>query len=61
MRILPVNGAGVQITPYPFDVSPLKIALRVRTLRKRDFRSEEEYREAYFKAPSALLPFEIIR
>jgi hypothetical protein len=63
LRIVPVNGAGVQvrIAPYPFDASPLKIALRVRTLRKRDFRSEQECREAYFKAPRALLLFEITR
>jgi hypothetical protein len=59
--IVPISGTAVQITPYPFDVSPLKITLRARTLRKRDFRSEQECREAYFKAPRALLAFEITR
>jgi Protein of unknown function (DUF3891) len=61
LRIVPINEGAVQITPYPFDVSPLKIALRTRTLRKRDFRSEQECREAYFKAPRALLSFKITR
>jgi hypothetical protein len=61
LRITPIKETAVQIAPYPFDVSPLKISLRALTLRKRDFRSEEECREAYFKAPRVLLQFEITR
>jgi hypothetical protein len=44
-----------------FDSSPLKVTLRARNLRQRAFCSEEECREAYFKAPRALLQFEITR
>jgi hypothetical protein len=61
LRILPINQTAVHMSPYPFDSSPLKIGLRARTLRKRGFCSEEECREAYFKAPRTLLHFEITR
>jgi hypothetical protein len=61
LRIAPISETAVQIAPYPFDSSPLKISVRARTLRKRDFRSEEECREAYFKAQRALLHFELTR
>jgi hypothetical protein len=61
LHILPIEPTIVRMSPYPFDCSRLKIALRARNLFKRGFYSEEECREAYFKAPRALLQFEITR
>jgi hypothetical protein len=57
-----IDKNAVPMAPHSFDSCPLKSALRARTLRKRDFRSEEEdCREACFKAPRTLLHFKITR
>jgi hypothetical protein len=59
LRIIPSDETSVKMIPYPFVSSPLKIALRARTMVKSDFGSEAECREAYFKAPRSLLQFAI--
>lgn len=59
LRIVPKNGHSVTITPYPFDCSPLRVSLRARIMAPGNFASEEECREAYYKAARSLLSFEI--
>jgi hypothetical protein len=60
LRILPTGAKSVKFTPYPFDISPLKVAVRARLLAPAQFASEEEGMIAYHKAPRQLLIFEII-
>jgi hypothetical protein len=60
LRILPTRAKSVKFTPYPFDISPLKVAVRARLLPPAQFASEAEGIAAYHKAPRQLLTFEII-
>lgn len=59
LRIDPA-GKSVKFTPYPFDISPLKVAVRARLLPPGQYASEEEGMAAYHKAPRQLLTFEIL-
>jgi uncharacterized protein DUF3891 len=59
MTIKP-NGAGsVIFDPYPFDVSPLKVAARARIIAPPTEKSEAACVDAYHKAARQLLTFEI--
>jgi len=54
------NGAGsVIFDPYPFDVSPLKVAARARIIAPPTEKSQAACVDAYHKAARQLLTFEI--
>ncbi|TAJ79230.1 DUF3891 family protein [bacterium] len=59
LRIVPTSANSVQIFPYPFDISPLKVSVRARVIPAGTFASAAECTEAYHKAPRQLLTFEI--
>lgn len=45
--------------PYPFDVNPLRVAVRARIVNPAKDKTENACVEAYHKAPRQLLEFEI--
>ena len=59
LHIIPTGAKSVRLEPYPFDRSSLEVSARARVMPSRSFASEDECREAYFKAPRTLLNFEI--
>ncbi|MFQ5682338.1 MAG: DUF3891 family protein [Candidatus Binatia bacterium] len=59
LHILPVDSHSVKIQPYPFDVSPVIVSVRIRTIPAGTPTSQEAGREAFYKAPRSLLNFEI--
>ncbi|MGE5306312.1 MAG: DUF3891 family protein [Alphaproteobacteria bacterium] len=59
LRIVP-NGSGtVRMEPYPFDISPLRVAIRARVVIPPKGKTEKACVEAYHKAPRQLLEFKI--
>lgn len=60
LRIVPTNGHSVRISPYPFDICPLKVSVRARIMPAAKYPLEDECREAYNKAPRAVMTFEIM-
>ena len=61
LRVLPNGANSLRFSPYPFDVSPLVIAVRARIMTLEGGRSESAGLEAYQKAPRQLLTFEMCR
>lgn len=59
LRIIPTGPSSVKFEPYPFNISPLTVSVRARKIAPGSYASEEEGREAYFKAPRLLLNFEL--
>jgi hypothetical protein len=59
LRIGPTGARSVKMEPYPFDISPLTVAVRARRVPPGQYPTEEACREAYHKAPRQLLTFEI--
>jgi hypothetical protein len=59
LRIIPTGPRSVRMDPYPFDISPLKVSVRARTIPPGSYHSEEAGLEAYHKALRQLLSFEI--
>ena len=55
--LLPNGPRAVRMEPYPFDVSPLQVDLRVRLLAPAGEKSEQAALEAYQRAPRRLLTF----
>jgi hypothetical protein len=47
--------------PYPFDIAPLTVSVRGRTMTPGSYGSKAACLEAYHKAPRKLLSFEISR
>jgi hypothetical protein len=61
LRVVPAGGNAVSFDPYPFDISPIKIAVRARIMTLESGKSETAGLEAYQKAPRQLLTFEMTR
>jgi len=59
LRIVPNGTGAVRITPYPFDVSPLRVGIRARVVSPIKGKTEKACVEAYHKASRQLLQFEI--
>lgn len=59
LQIAPDGPGSVIITPYPFDVSPLRVSVRGRTVVAPKQKSEKACVEAYHKAARDLIAFEI--
>lgn len=61
LRIIPTGERSVKMETYPFDISPLKVAVRARCVPAGQYATEESCLEAYHKAPRQLLTFEITK
>jgi hypothetical protein len=61
LRLSPNGANGVRFDPYPFDISPIKFAVRARIMTLESGKSESAGLEAYQKAPRQLLTFEMSR
>jgi hypothetical protein len=59
LRIVPNGPKSVRFEPYPFDISPLNVMVRVRRLQLGQFESEQDGLAAYHKAPRQSLSFDI--
>lgn len=59
LRIVPNGTGAVRMEPYPFDVSPLRVAVRARVVAPPKGKTEKGCVEAYHKASRQLLRFEI--
>jgi hypothetical protein len=59
LRIAPNGTGAVRMDPYPFDVSPLRVAIRARIVAAPKGKTEKACVEAYHKAPRQLLKYEI--
>ncbi len=59
LRIMPNPDGSVRMDPYPFDVAPLRVAVRTRRMQSGSYSSEADCREAYYKTPATLLHFDI--
>ncbi|HXG51741.1 MAG TPA: DUF3891 family protein [candidate division Zixibacteria bacterium] len=59
LRLIPHGPDAVRVDPYPFDLSPLRVAARARLILPVPEKTEEAALEAYHKAPRRLLEFEV--
>jgi len=60
MTIRPAGDRRVLFDPYPFDQPRLKIQLSCKRLPERKYASAAEFREVYFKAPNALVEYDLL-
>ena len=60
MTLHPQSPLKVAFDPYPFDLRPLRVQLYFKRLPKANFESDEAFREAYFKAESDMMTFELV-
>ena len=61
LRITPNGANAVRFDPYPFDVSPLRVSVRTRSMTIAQGKSEADGLAAYQKAPRQLINFEMTR
>jgi len=59
MTMRPAGERVVLFDPYPFDQPRLRVQLACKRLPQRKYASAAQFREAYFKAPNALLEYEL--
>ena len=59
IAIVPVGPNVVQLDPYPFDISPLPIAVVARMMTPEPGAAELQVREAYYRASRQALAWEI--
>lgn len=52
-----VDRTAVVAEPYPFDESPLRVGVRGRLIPRVTYKSQEEFREIYSKAPREIFEF----
>jgi hypothetical protein len=51
LTLMPIEKTKLIVDPYPFDESPLKVAVRGRKIPRRPYRTHEEFREVYRRQP----------
>jgi hypothetical protein len=49
----------VLFSPYPFDVRPLKVQLRLKHLSNSSFDGDQAFRKAYYQANNEWMEFEV--
>jgi len=54
-----VDHGAVIAEPYPFDESPLRVAVSGRLIPRIAYKSQEEFREVYSKAPRQVFEFNL--
>jgi hypothetical protein len=52
-----VDRSAVIAEPYPFDEAPLRVGVRGRLIPRIAYKSQEEFREVYSKAPRQVFEF----
>lgn len=57
VRLRAVDGTTALADPYPFDESPLKLGVMGRLIPRRAYRSQEDFRETYFKTRREVFEF----
>lgn len=60
VRLRAVDKTAVVAEPYPFDQSPLKVAVRARLTPRRAYKNQDEFREIYGKAPREVFEFTLL-
>ncbi len=50
----------VAFSPYPFDVRPLKVQLRLKHLPAATFDGDPDFRKGYFQARNEMMEFELV-
>lgn len=50
----------VAFAPYPFDVRPLKVQLRLKHLPSATFDGDPDFRKGYFQARNEMVEFELV-
>jgi hypothetical protein len=61
LQLIPLGGDRVRVTPYPFDVSPLRIGVAGRTMQPRPGAPDDECRQAYWAGERTPLTWELVR
>ena len=58
--LAPVGKTKLMIDPYPFDESPLKVAVRGRVVPRKPYKSQEEFREIYSRQPREKFEYTLV-
>ncbi|HWP29363.1 MAG TPA: DUF3891 family protein [Chloroflexota bacterium] len=57
LELQPQSDWEVALTPYPFDVRPLRVQIAYKALPEPTYPSQEAFTRAYFQAESRLLTY----
>lgn len=60
VTLTPLSANRIQVDPFPFDTSPLKIQLAAHRLSQQKFPDQDAFKKAYFQAPMEILEFELV-
>jgi hypothetical protein len=59
LRLEPLGGQGVRVTPWPFDVSALPVRVRASVVPDRAYPDDADFRATFAAAPLTELEFEL--
>lgn len=60
LTLTPRGPRSIVVDPYPFDEADLRVTLVYKHLPRTRFSDLEDFRKAYFKAPTRLMEFELV-
>lgn len=60
MTLTPQSPRRIAFDPYPFGTRPLTVQLGYKRLPSITYPDQESFREAYFKAPTETMAFELV-
>jgi uncharacterized protein DUF3891 len=60
MTLTPLGPRKVKFDPFPFDARPCRVQLTCKKLPKAKFADSDEFRKAYFQAPTQMMEFELV-
>lgn len=60
VRIRAVGREKIVVDPYPFDESPLKVAVRGRLIPRKAYKTQEEFRAVYSQSRREIFEFTLV-
>jgi hypothetical protein len=60
ISLTPFGKTRLMVDPYPFDQSPLKVAVRGRIVPRTAYKSQEEFRDVYRRQPRESFEYTLV-
>ena len=60
LKLYPPSARKVAFDSYPFDMRPLRVPLIFKRLPQTTYPDEKSFQEAYFRAPTEVMQFELV-
>jgi hypothetical protein len=60
ISLTPLGKTRLMVDPFPFDDAPLKVSVRGRVVPRKQYRTQEDFREVYSRRPRETFEYTLV-